>query len=166
MIGALKRIFSEQCNAEDRSSDDSRRLAAAALLVEVARADFEQGAEEDASMATLLRDNLDLSEEQVNELLEQAGSAVDQATSLYEFTRAINDYYEPGDKVKLISDLWRVAYADSSLDKYEEHIIRRVADLIYVPHEDFIRTKLEVRQAVLGALQQVPPNPGSPPDTA
>ena len=148
MIGALKKLFSEDSTEQERTADETKRLAAAALLIEVARADFQQDASEEASMAALLASTLKLSEAQVGELLSEAGEAVDQATSLYEFTRAVNDYYDREDKIELMTSLWRVAYADQSLDKYEEHIIRRIADLIYVSHEDFIRCKLKVRNAL------------------
>lgn len=148
MIGALKKLFSEDSTEQERTTDETKRLAAAALLIEVARADFQQDASEEASMAALLASTLKLSEAQVGELLSEAGEAVDQATSLYEFTRAVNDYYKREDKIELMTSLWQVAYADQSLDKYEEHIIRRIADLIYVSHEDFIRCKLKVRNAL------------------
>ncbi|MEM7691531.1 MAG: TerB family tellurite resistance protein [Pseudomonadota bacterium] len=148
MIGALKKLFSEDSTEQERTTDETKRLAAAALLIEVARADFQQDASEEASMAALLASTLKLSEAQVGELLSKAGEAVDQATSLYEFTRAVNDYYNREDKIELMTSLWQVAYADQSLDKYEEHIIRRIADLIYVSHEDFIRCKLKVRNAL------------------
>ncbi|MEM9397923.1 MAG: TerB family tellurite resistance protein [Pseudomonadota bacterium] len=148
MIGALKKLFSEDSTEQERTTDETKRLAAAALLIEVARADFQQDASEEASMAALLASTLKLSEAQVGELLSEAGEAVDQATSLYEFTRAVNDYYNREDKIELMTSLWQVAYADQSLDKYEEHIIRRIADLIYVSHEDFIRCKLKVRNAL------------------
>ena len=71
-----------------------------------------------------------------------ANQRADEATSLYEFTRVINDHYTPAQKLALIDLMWKVAYADSNLDKYEEHLIRRVAELTYVPHQDYIRSKL------------------------
>ena len=151
MITVLKRIFSDAGDETERSTEETKRLAAAALLVEVARADFQQDTEEEASMASLLRDSLKLDEDQVSELLREANDAVDQSTSLYEFTRSINDYYSREDKIDLITSLWKVAYADGDLDKYEEHIIRRVSDLIYIHHEDFIRCKLSVRDSLAHA---------------
>jgi uncharacterized tellurite resistance protein B-like protein len=67
---------------------------------------------------------------------------VDEATSLYEFTRIINDHYSAQQKVQLIGAMWAVAFADGNLDKYEEALIRQVAELTYVPHQDYIRCKL------------------------
>lgn len=144
MIKALSALFEINTpDADDVSPEHRRQLAAAALLIETARADFTQDGVEEASMATMLKTGLGLSVEEVEELLRLANEEVDAATSLYQFTRTVNDHFTPAQKTRLIADMWRVAYADGDLDKYEEHLIRRVADLIYVAHEDYIRAKLE-----------------------
>ena len=147
MISSLKALFESRPEAgEDEASIAERcRLAAAALLIETARADFIQDAGEQSAMEKLLTKALDLSTDAVHGLIEQASQRVDEATSLYEFTRVINDHYTPAQKQLLITGMWRVAYTDGDLDKYEEHLIRRVAELIYVPHADYIRSKLEAR---------------------
>ncbi|WOJ95516.1 TerB family tellurite resistance protein [Congregibacter brevis] len=142
MIEALKKLFLEDPEENPRSADEVRRIATAALLVEVARADFAQDAEEEAAMAKLLVSTLSLDETTVNGLLAEASDAVDNATSLYEFTRLVNDHYDYAEKCQLINAMWQVAYADKSLSKYEEHLIRRASELIYVNHEDFIRGKI------------------------
>jgi uncharacterized tellurite resistance protein B-like protein len=60
----------------------------------------------------------------------------------------VNDHYSPGQKGELIAAMWQVAFADAELDKYEEHLIRRVAELIYVPHDEFIRSKVVARDTL------------------
>jgi len=147
MIGILKKLFLEDEAEDARSADEIKCIATAALLMEVARADFTQDADEEAAMAKLLSETLDLDSGTINQLLVEAGEAVDKATSLYEFTRLVNDHYSYDEKCELIAAMWRVAYADESLSKYEEHLIRRAAELIYVTHEDFIRGKLAAGQA-------------------
>lgn len=142
MIGALKAMF----ETVDRESDESRQhrmhLAAAAILIETARADFTQDAVEQDALEALLENSLELSREEVHSLVEDAQERVDDSTSLYEFTRVINDHYSAQQKLQLVSAMWNVAYADGNLDKYEEHLIRQVAELTYVPHQDYIRSKL------------------------
>lgn len=142
MISALKSLFEHP----ERESEEARlhrvRLAAAALLIETARADFTQDAQEEAAMAGLLSRALRLPEAEIARLLEDAGDRVDESTSLYEFTRVINDHYSAQEKVELVSAMWAVAYADGDLDKYEEALIRQVAELTYVPHADYIKSKL------------------------
>jgi uncharacterized tellurite resistance protein B-like protein len=146
MLNSLKKLFSEPAGNTEQDPDTTRRLAAAALLIEVSRADFTQDADEERAMAALLKDSLQLSQEDVDTLLREASARVDNATSLYEFTRLVNEHYSVEEKNGLIGAMWRVAYADSELNKYEEHLIRRVAELIYVPHEEFIRSKLRSQE--------------------
>jgi uncharacterized tellurite resistance protein B-like protein len=142
MIGALKALFEMPERETEESRGHRLRLAAAALLIETARADFTQDAEEDAALEGLLIRALELEQAEVHKLIEEASERVDEATSLYEFTRVINDHYSAAQKLKLVDAMWAVAYADGNLDKYEEHLIRQVAELTYVPHTDYIRSKL------------------------
>ena len=97
---------------------------------------------EEQAMEKLLVASLGLTQQEVHALVVAASSRVDEAVSLYEFTREINDHFTAEEKTGLISAMWQVAYADGDLDKYEEHLIRQVAELIYVSHADYIRLKL------------------------
>ena len=142
MIGALKALFAAPAQEADEDREHRNRLAAAALLVETARADFNQDAAEEQAMEKLLVASLGLTQQEVHALVVAASSRVDEAVSLYEFTREINDHFTAEEKTGLISAMWQVAYADGDLDKYEEHLIRQVAELIYVSHADYIRLKL------------------------
>jgi uncharacterized tellurite resistance protein B-like protein len=145
MIGALKALFEVPERESEESQQQRLRLAAAALLIETARADFIQDAQEQAVLEQLLCNSLQLDKQQVSELVTLAGERVDESTSLYEFTRVINDHYSAELKLQLIEAMWTVAYADGNLDKYEEHLIRQVAELTYVPHQDYIQAKLTAR---------------------
>lgn len=147
MIKALSSLFEINTPDDDASPEHRRHLAAAALLIETARADFTQDGVEEASMMAMLQSSLDLSDGEVGELLRLANEEVDASTSLYQFTRIVNDHFTPTQKVQLVGDMWGVAYADGNVDKYEEHLIRRVADLVYVAHEDYIRAKLSAANA-------------------
>lgn len=145
MIGALKALFEIPARETEEALRHRLQLASAALLIETARADFTQDGEEEAAMAQLLHDSLELPMAEVQELMRKANAKADAATSLYEFTRLINDHYIEEEKLELIRHMWVVAWADGNLDKYEEHLIRRVAELIYVSHQDFIRLKLAAK---------------------
>ena len=142
MITALKALFETTGKESEEELAHHTRLAAAALLIETARADFTQDAEEERELKNLLVSSLALNATEVETLVNEANQRVDESTSLYEFTRVINDNYSAEQKVFLIDAMWKVAYADGNLDKYEEHLIRQVAELTYVPHGDYIRSKL------------------------
>jgi uncharacterized tellurite resistance protein B-like protein len=150
MIGKLKTLF-EQIGAKDKdasiTSPISKNLITAALMVEVMQADFSLDEREQQAFISVLKQSFDLDENEVIELEELAHAKVEEATSLYEFTRQINDNFSAGEKLELIRNMWRVAFADGEIDRYEDGVIRRVAELIYVAHSDFIRMKLEVKNA-------------------
>ena len=120
-------------------------LVCAALLIEVINSDHELDERESKEFLEVLKESLDVSDEDLNELVELAEAEAHRATSLYEFTRLINDEYDYEEKCGLIEKMWRIAFSDDQLDKYEEHLIRKISELIYVSHSDFIRCKLKVK---------------------
>jgi uncharacterized tellurite resistance protein B-like protein len=145
MIQVLKALFERPDGESEESDQRNLRLAAAALLVETVRADFIEDAAELTKLAQLLTTSLNLEQDEVYKLIVAAQARVEKATSLYEFTQVINDHCSAEQKLQLISAMWAVAYADGDLDKYEEHLIRQVADLLHVPHSDYIHCKLKVQ---------------------
>ena len=128
-----------------RDPAPARRLAVATLLVEIARADFEVDASERTAIRRMLASAYGLDPGSARLLVEEAERAIEEAVSLYEFTSRLNEELSPPEKVEIIEMLWRVAFADGRLDKYEEHLVRRIADLIHVPHSVFIRMKHKAR---------------------
>jgi uncharacterized tellurite resistance protein B-like protein len=149
MIAALKALFEPTPSETEQSLTHRLHLVAAALLIETARADFCQTEAEQRALENLLSSELNLDSQQIQQLVLQAQSRVDKAISLYEFTREINENYSADQKIQLIEAMWKVAYADGNLGKYEEHLIRQVAELIYVSHNNYIRTKMNVKKIQL-----------------
>jgi uncharacterized tellurite resistance protein B-like protein len=144
MIESLKALFSKPIAEDSAEIERQLQLAAAALLVEMSRADYVVGDDEQQAMKGVLHTALGISTDEIEKLIKLAGTTADKATSLYEFTQLINDHYSKPQKLQLIESMWRVAYADSDLNKYEERLIRQVSDLIHVSHSDFMKMKLEV----------------------
>lgn len=142
MIESLKALFTKPSASNAADIEHQLQLAAAALLVEMSRADYTVDSAERRTMAVVLHASLGISHEEVAKLIELAAARADKATSLYEFTQLINDQYSKAQKLLLIQSMWRVAFADGDLDKYEERLIRQVADLIHVSHSDFLKMKL------------------------
>ena len=121
-----------------------RELAAAVLMVEVARADFEQ---DDTEMAVVQRElarQFGLSAAEIAALTDEAQQTADDEVSLHRYVETLNDELGYDDKIAVLEMLWRVAYADGVLEKHEEHLMRRYADLLYIPHRDWIQAKLRV----------------------
>ena len=130
----------EGCQA---NSDEALRSATAVLLMEVARADTEIGDGERQAIHRLIETHYDIKPGQAQELVEAAERIADEATSLYPFTRLLNSECSLGDRISIVRMLWEVTYADGHVDTHEEHLVRKVADLLYVPHREFIRAKLQ-----------------------
>ena len=142
MLRKLKALFDAP---EPMASEHDLQLAAAALLIELGKADYQRDEREQQAIFAAVRNCYrELDEATVAELIRDAEAASDRATSLYEFTRIINERCGEEEKFQLVRELWRVAYADGAIDKYEDHLIRRIAELIYLPHALYIRAKLEV----------------------
>jgi len=107
-------------------------------------ADDRMEAVEKTTLRNILQRKFSLQDEELESLWELAQGEVRDATSLYQFTTLINEAYDYANKVELLEHLWEVAYADGQLDPYEEHLIRKLTDLLYLSHGDFIRAKLKV----------------------
>jgi uncharacterized tellurite resistance protein B-like protein len=145
MLGKLKQLFSKKDQQSDQERVAEEHLATAALLIEVMVIDGHLDDQELQSISTTLCSILELSKDQVDELISLARAEVEDATSLYQFTKQINQHYELEGKPQLLTSMWRVANADGELDKHEENIIRRVADLLHIRHSEYIRCKLEAK---------------------
>ena len=148
MLSQLQSLFnklSENKASDHRLSVSELQLATAALMVEVATIDQQFDNVELSTLRRQLDQQFSLSKDALDALTQQATEASKEASSLYEFTQLINQHCNDDEKYLLACDLWRIAYADGKIDKYEEHIIRRIADLIYLRHSDFIRAKHEIR---------------------
>ena len=144
MLTSLKQFFEVNVIAKvdaEASSESTIEFAAAMLMLEISRADSSIDSDERQVIDKVLKTQFHLSEEQASELLALAENEVDHNVSLHDFTRAINEEMSQADKIKIVEYLWQVAYADSVLDKYEEYFIRKIADLLYVSHKDYIKTK-------------------------
>ncbi len=142
----FKKIFKSEKSEKPLIDDKTSIKACIALLLETSMADeVLEESELSALKETLIKD-FNISEEEITELIEISKQNVDDSTSLYEFTRDINDNFDSNERIKLIESMWKIAYADGNIDKYEEHIIRKVSSLIYVAHSDFIQAKLNAKE--------------------
>ena len=121
------------------------RVATALLLIEVAKADYAEDLAEDEAVLRSLRQFFALDYEAAALLLDEARSTADRAVELQQFTRRLHEQLSAAEKQRVVEMLWQVALADSRLDKHEDHLVRRIAELLYVSHSDLIRIRNRVR---------------------
>ena len=154
MLKKIKKHISNLGKKPIKSSDQELieteliNNACAALLIETALADKVFNEEELISMQQTLNKVYKVDEKDIEELINESKKKVSESTSLYEYTRLINDLCNYEDKIRLISNLWSIAFADQHLDKYEEYLIRKISDLLHVSHKDFIQQKLLVKETL------------------
>ena len=122
-------------------SPEQLHMACAALLLEVAEADYKDDPAETRSILRALESELGLKRAAVTALLDQAKAETEGATDLFPYTHLINERCSRDQKCAMLTAMWRVAFADGDLDKYEEHLIRRTTELLRLEHSDFIRAK-------------------------
>ena len=153
MISLLKK-FIEQTSQPGKSTKRSSlpehdiRLASAALLIETAKSDFQFDQIEQDKLKEILKRVYGLKTEHLNELVRQAKGQVEHAVSLDQFSKVLDENLSPTQKVDFLQQLWEVAFADGHIDKYEEYLIRKLADLLHVPHKGYITAKLRAENKV------------------
>jgi uncharacterized tellurite resistance protein B-like protein len=142
MLTKFKKFFAPDSPSDTEESKEHKlQLACATLLVEVMQADFKQTEDENHKIQKLLKSTFKLNESELEDLMEKSNQG-DETTAVHPFTSLLNEHYEYEQRVHLIELMWKVAYADGKLDKYEDSVIRKVAELLYIRHSDFIKTKL------------------------
>jgi uncharacterized tellurite resistance protein B-like protein len=129
---ALRSLFRRVTSAPEPAGDQrlSLRVAAAALLLEVAHADDEFADQERAHIEEALARHFNLDEPERAELLTLADQARREATDLHRFTSVINEHYDEGQRVLLAEILWRVVLADGELSRHESYLMHKLASLL------------------------------------
>jgi len=147
MLKSIVAWFQSESVEQPGSVTDPLDLAAAALMVEVALADHHMADEELKHLKSSIMDFTTLSDDACTSLIDTAITEVDKATSLHQFTRLLNETFSLEQKNHLLVLLWKIAHADQVLDKQEEHIIRRIADLLHLRHSEFMQAKHKALQS-------------------
>ncbi|MCG9738879.1 TerB family tellurite resistance protein [Shewanella insulae] len=142
MIAKLKQFLAAQNQSESPEEKAKHlQLAAACLLLEVVYADQTLDEQEAALLPELLTSALSLSMQEAQALIAEAKLVQGNATSLFEFTKEINAQCTLEQKQQLILGMWTLAYADGNLCRYEDQIIRRTAELLYLKHSELIQLR-------------------------
>ena len=141
MLKALRQFFESLDEPGQQDTEQRQHIAITILLLEVAKSDFNLEQDEIDRLLRVLQERWQLSGTEASALLALATAEADHHASLHEQLRLINESLDYAQRCSLVSGLWEVAWADGEIHHYEEHLVRRLADLLYVSHADFIRTK-------------------------
>jgi len=150
MIEAIKRFYESHMSptAETAGAPVQHRLelATSALLIEMAQADNQRHSMEFQAIHDGIMEVFELTPAETAEVIELADQEAHEATDHFEFTHLINEQYDYALKCQVVELLWRVCLADSEMDRYEEQLVRKIAELLHVEHGDFIAAKLRVQR--------------------
>ena len=127
-------------------SQHALHVATAALLLEMMRMDSSVTAAETATVAGALQARFGLDAAQLDTLMALAAEEAKQATDYFQFTSLINKHFSREQKIEVVENLWQVAFADGHLDAHEQHFMRKIADLLYIPHADYVAAKQRARE--------------------
>jgi uncharacterized tellurite resistance protein B-like protein len=150
MIDLLKRYFGKSARVEgdqDVEASHDIRIATCALLLEMANIDGEFSDLERKRIISILKRDYQLSEEHALELIKASNEELDGSVDLWTFTNLINRNYSLGEKIRIIEMVWKIAYTDGELDKYEDYLVHKLANLLHLTHKQLIEAKLNVMHA-------------------
>jgi len=150
MIDSIKSFFVQFIEpgiAASNNGVQALQVATAALLLEMMRMDNELKDEERLAIASTLQTQFNLGSEQIETLMALAGQETREANDYYQFTSLINKHCDLPQKIQIIENLWHVAMIDGYLDAHELHLMRKLADLLYIGHADYVAAKQRARES-------------------
>lgn len=147
MLTQIRLFFDEHLKlpAPEEITAEQLQIASAALLLEMVTMDDKIEAIEKEAVLSLVQQRFSLTPEQASTLSHLAEQQRKEAVDYYQFTSLINKSYSLDQKIELIESLWEVAFVDGDLDMHEEYLVRKIADLLYVPHVSLMKTKHRVK---------------------
>lgn len=156
MLTSLRELIEKAAGKTPRPADEAHEvaIAAAVLMLEVARADAGVSDAERTAAAAAVRTKFGLDAAEAERIIAIAEAEARKATGLFPFTSLINRELSAAQKERLLELVWRVAYTDAKLDAHELHLVRKIANLLHVPHASYVGAKLRARDA-----QGEPPAP-------
>jgi len=134
-----------EATAEDRAA--AIRLATAVLMVDVARADHIFEESEFDRVLQLIQHQFELSPDDAAELVNTANDKADDLVSVHELTDLLHQHLDEDEKARIVGLLWEIAYADGELDKYEDSLVLKISDLLYVSRARVMRLKHDANPA-------------------
>ena len=142
MLKKLTDLFARDSGDPQDNTTIDAPVAAAALMLEVTWADHDIDADEITTSTELLQKLFELDAQTAQQLIDDAKERMQHSVGVQDYTRFLNEALSESEKFDVVTALWRVALASNGLDRFEEHTIRRVADLLYLSHNRFIEAKL------------------------
>ena len=140
----LKKNTADSPAPQGNNNNSRIEVASCALLLEMANADGEFSEIERENIINLFKKDFNLSDEDVQELIEATNKELKESIDLWHFTNLINVNYSTQEKIRVIETVWRVIYSDGKLDVHEDYLVHKLATLLKLTHKELIDAKLKV----------------------
>jgi uncharacterized tellurite resistance protein B-like protein len=147
LLNQVVDTISARETAQGEGREAALRLATAVLMIDVAQADYVFDEVEFDQVLKLIEQHFDLSPEEAAELVNEAGEKADDIVSVHDFTKLLHDYLTEDEKAQIVALLWSIAYADGRLDKFEDSLVLKISDLLYVSRGRVMRLKHDAELA-------------------
>lgn len=142
----VKKYFSDDAEDHSTADEDTLMIATAVLFLEIAYADFEISEEEEVHMKGTLAGLFGIPDGEVTDLIEAAREKRENRHDIWFFSNLINTHFDRPQKMWILEHLWKMIYADGKVDKYEDHLIRKISTLIGLSHQEMIQAKIKANQ--------------------
>ena len=155
---SLKSIFQKFSQVEtagvsgefwQKEPELSLKLAAGVVLLEVVHADGQVDPDEMDHLKNTLQSMFEVKKEDIDVLLDKVNKERDASIDMWRYTKVINDHFDIAQKILIVEAIWRIIFADGHVDRFEEYLVRKVSNLLHVPHADMIEAKIKSRQDIL-----------------
>ena len=140
----FNKITPEKAGAAKKETDHDVRIATCALFLEMAKIDETFTQTEMDKVLTILEEKYGLAPEHASALLEAADEELKGSIDYWHFTNLINKNYSTEEKIDIIQTLWQIVYVDGKMDKYENHLMHTLSNLLRLTHQQLIDAKLSV----------------------
>ena len=153
MIKFLKKVLEgsqyiekDRANSFKNNNEKKLQIAACTLLVELGKADSNFTNDERKKIISIMESTFNVEENYIKDLIELSEKEIDANDSIYEYTTVINGNFTNDEKFELLKNLWRLIYIDDNLDKYEEHLVKKIGTLLNIEYTNIISAKLIVKE--------------------
>lgn len=142
-------ITATQDREDGPARENAIRMATAVLMIDVARADHVFDESEFDSVLELIESHFSIGPEAAVEIFNDANEEAEDLTSLHDFTQLLHANLDEAEKSQIVALLWRIAYADGRLDKYEDSLVLKISDLLHVSRGRVMRLKHDAETAAV-----------------
>lgn len=140
----INKYLKEPVPAQD-DREEQIMMATAVLFLEMAYADFEISEDEEVHLIGILQELFHLDPDKIDELLDAAKESRAQRQDIWKFTDLLKSHFNREQKIRILENLWRLIFADSHVDRYEDALIRKITTLLGLEHGDMIQAKIKVK---------------------